>query len=707
MARLTLRTLLAYIDDTLEPAQARALGLKVAASEPARDLIERIKRVTRRRGLKSPVPTAGDDDVSDPNTVAEYLSDNLDSEQLRHLEETCLKSDVHLAEVAAVHQILTLLLTEPVRVPPRAHQRMYALVDPPAGQPQRRPSKASSLAGAMPPQRQEPDDADSTYLLGLSQYTSASTGNRLALVGAVVLASVVLVGAVLMAVWNKDVEPTAGPSQPSPPVAMGGLVLPPAAKPTAAKTENETVEAPMPRERIEPAPMPPVEPPPPLVPILAPPLAGREAIGKVESQNKLVLTRPNDGPEWVRVDAAEPVTSQDELLCLPGYMADVGLTQARVTVHLWGNIPDLLSATVPGQRVPLACRLRIHQPPAGFDADVSLLEGRIYVSTKNPDGARVRLRIAEEVWDVRLNDQKADVMVEVVTAFVPGSAYARVGGEKPRTAARLAVTKGRIEFAAPKRFRKAAPVAELHALTWDSSSGQLDGPKAFDRGDVSFARFLDPYLLPEHFEIVNKSLVAFVSSVADPKKVRLAISEQLNQQADRDPVKQGVYRLAVFAEAALASGPKSDDGLKTLIDVLGNETRYYARLAAADALSLWVARDSGNTARLFALMQTKQIPPEEADLLLRLLRGYAPIRRPDPAELDALVNMLSARSLRVRELALWNLRNFVDPSAMGVPGLFTDVAFDGAEFGYDKFLASWKQRIEIVKMRKDDGKEKK
>src|SRR5438552_546792 len=55
MLRLTLRTLLAYIDDTLAPAQARELGEKVAASEPARELIERIKRVTRRRAL----PPAG------------------------------------------------------------------------------------------------------------------------------------------------------------------------------------------------------------------------------------------------------------------------------------------------------------------------------------------------------------------------------------------------------------------------------------------------------------------------------------------------------------------------------------------------------------------------------------------------------------------------------------------------------------------------
>ena len=35
--RLTLRTLLSYLDDTLEPAQAKTIGTKVAESEQARE----------------------------------------------------------------------------------------------------------------------------------------------------------------------------------------------------------------------------------------------------------------------------------------------------------------------------------------------------------------------------------------------------------------------------------------------------------------------------------------------------------------------------------------------------------------------------------------------------------------------------------------------------------------------------------------------
>src|SRR5436305_4587357 len=124
--RLTLRTLLAYLDDTLPPDQAREIGQKVAESHVAQELMERIKKVTRRRGLTVP-PSAGPDKI-DANTVAEYLDNDLGSDRVAEVEELALNSDVHLAEIAACHQILTLVLGEPAHVPPTARQRMYQLV---------------------------------------------------------------------------------------------------------------------------------------------------------------------------------------------------------------------------------------------------------------------------------------------------------------------------------------------------------------------------------------------------------------------------------------------------------------------------------------------------------------------------------------------------------------------------------------------------
>ena len=70
--RLTLRTLLAYLDDTLEPEKAREIGQKIAESQPAQELITRIRKVSRRRRITTP-PTSGPEAKLDANTIAEYL----------------------------------------------------------------------------------------------------------------------------------------------------------------------------------------------------------------------------------------------------------------------------------------------------------------------------------------------------------------------------------------------------------------------------------------------------------------------------------------------------------------------------------------------------------------------------------------------------------------------------------------------------------
>lgn len=126
MMRLTLRTLLAYLDDVLSPADTTIIGQKIQESPMAQLLVSRIREVMRRRRLKAP-EVFGPEMGIDPNIVSQYLDNTLPPEQYADVERVLLASDEMLAETAACHQVLTLILGETTEVPQSSRERLYAL----------------------------------------------------------------------------------------------------------------------------------------------------------------------------------------------------------------------------------------------------------------------------------------------------------------------------------------------------------------------------------------------------------------------------------------------------------------------------------------------------------------------------------------------------------------------------------------------------
>ena len=137
--RLTLRTLLAYLDDMLEPQKARELGDRINRSPEAAGLTSRIKNVLRRRRIGAPTVDESDGRPS-ANTVAAYIDNTLDSAAVESFELTAMDDDVVLAEVAAAHQILSIVMAEPVEVDSDLRLKMYGLAGMDAAPPTSEPS---------------------------------------------------------------------------------------------------------------------------------------------------------------------------------------------------------------------------------------------------------------------------------------------------------------------------------------------------------------------------------------------------------------------------------------------------------------------------------------------------------------------------------------------------------------------------------------
>jgi hypothetical protein len=127
--RLTLRTMLAYMDDVLDPADAGDLRQKIEESDFASGLVDRIRGVMSKLRMDAP-KLDGKGMGNDANTISEYLDSALEQDRVAEFERVCLESDKHLCEVAACHQILTIVLGKPADVAIELRERVYALGDP-------------------------------------------------------------------------------------------------------------------------------------------------------------------------------------------------------------------------------------------------------------------------------------------------------------------------------------------------------------------------------------------------------------------------------------------------------------------------------------------------------------------------------------------------------------------------------------------------
>ncbi len=700
MIGLTLRTLLAYLDDTLPPADAKVIGQKLAENEEARQLADRIRVLVRKRGLGTPA-TGAEGSHTDPNTVAAYLSDRLTPDMVKKFETLSLESDVSLAELAACHQILTLLLSDQVRVPPSAYKRMYGLVKGKESVPGRSPSKQAMAVGGVNPadKPHEADEADAAYLLGMPAYSKDEPAGRKVLrwatAGLLACGFLVAAGLAWLTLPTKPTDNTVAAlptdtKDPPPPTTNGEPTKPTDTKPTEPKKEDPPKVDPMPTDppKVDPKPE---DPPKVELGGKVPPNENRGAIAVNDSPDEQVLVvKRADG--WERVKKGAEVQSTDRLVCLPGYRAKVQLKNG-IAAELWGNVP--------GELLPLPfaeTAVTAYLTPDKVDADITVHTGRVYLNSTLDRPAVVRVRVRDSKYpakdlqlDLTIPDKGCEVMVEVQHALTPGAA-----SEPARTVTVLHTLKG---TAGLPIKGKPTPLAAGEVIVFDSVLGTADGPQKPDaksaRGLAYFCR--EPvYDNPDKSRAMLRALRSVGDRMKDAKSIPGVVAEQRIDPTTAVPDLPAFFAGAVwsvYASAALGDVPE-------LADLLNDPNRLAIRTAAFAALRGLLASSPDKIDAVRGVARERwKLSAADTDAFLDTVAGVDEKKRTDADALNKLAEQLNAETIAQREAALFVLLTEIDPTAQKVPLLAIDVA--GAADKRTAAIAGWKKRIaELVKEKK-------
>jgi hypothetical protein len=671
--------MLAYLDGILDPEDAEDIGRRIEKSEKATNLLHRTRDVMRRLRLAAP-SLADRGPGLDPNTVAEYLDNTLHDTRVNDFEKICLDSDIHLAEVASCHQILTIVLGEAAEIDPATRQRIYQLASVASPEAETPPVSAgvetssgngesggeSGDKSAEPKPRHKPTIPD---------YLREPRRRRRLLPLAIALATVACVaivvlgalgqfksgtrlGDALASVLRSDQagdegavepgtelaeqpgteaikQPTAGPAkqpktqsteppktQPTEPPKTQPPE-PPKAQPTEPpKTEH--AEPPK-TEQAEPTKTEPGEQPktkpggqPKVVPVAQPPIG----VGALMSDERQVLLRFNPGAShWERVLPQGLAAAGEKLLALPTYRPLLALMSAGVTIQLVGGTRvELLptdSAGAPGLRVDY---------------------GQLTMRSVGKAGARLRLRVGNRSGTITFADAESFVALEVIPVHLPGTdpevnpgslvadVYAKVGQvlwEEGADAQTMQIPAGSWVMLSDQATRPPAPVKEFPKWVAGEDMNRLE--KGADRlASETMARELQ----------VDRSL-RFGAGL-----VLMELNEH-SRPENRWLAARCLGYIGDFGPLVASLNDPDYPPVRT------DESIEHLRAA--------VARSPQTAAGVRDALEKQY--GQDAPKLYRMLWGYTKQGLKDNREAEGLVEDLGDETLAVRTLSFWNLRD--------------------------------------------------
>lgn len=663
--RLTLRTLLAYLDDTLSPSEAKAIGAKLAESEPAQEIVERIKNVIRRRRLTVP-PAAS---RMDANTIAEYLDNEITPEAAEELERICLSSDVHLAEVSACHQILSLVLAEPTAVPDEAIKRMYALGK---GETAKPPKRVAHAPASTEKAHHVDREADETLRMGLPSVFGKDHVNRVMIFAGAALASLLLVVAIMQLLKkpagsgaegtnvdqvvsndSKKKEVNVGPELLAiPPVLVKADDKKVAEVPEIKAPPEKDVKAPegdLPPPAFSSAPDQKIEAAIAKIPY-APPSPKEIPIGKTldpaKDQVAIVVQRIPKITDWKRLTGNKDLLSARPIVSLPGSKADV-VTTKGIRLTLWGNIPEFNPAPPVQESI---VELFDHET---LDLDMTLHRGRLVLTNLRDDPIVVRVRFEnpsepdgpETFWFVTLSGKNAEALIDRWSSIPAGEPFfkSKDDPERKGPVAQMAcmALAGTVFVRTPTESATLQPAPNTNLALWSSAV------KKFASMSVPPPPFLNPDA-PTPPEVVKAR--GELANAFDGKAVDVALTALLKSN-DRLTRRTAVRCLG------------ATDDLAGLLDTL-NQENIEQRVIGVETLIQWVALSRDNDYKLVEVVR-QRLKANEADLFMTLLHGFTEQAASRPETYEYLIDYLKHTKIEIRELAAWNLYRMV-PAAQHI-----------------------------------------
>jgi hypothetical protein len=618
--RLTLRTLLAWLDDTLPPEEVREIGAQVSETPYAQQLVERIRKVTRRRRLTVP-PSSGPEAV-DPNLVAAYLDNELDADRVAELEKRCLASDVHLAEVASCHQVLSLIKNK-AKVPPESRYRMYRLFKGPeavrTSYKATPPGDRGLLGTNEMPGIDSPEDGLPPWAAPSSSRSSAFERLGPPLVAVALITVLTVVGLLNLRYADSqvrvyDTDPAANP------FALAEGRPRPADEAEADEDLPEPLAPPV-EEAPEPEPEPVLEPEP--EPETAPPTPLPDGVAAVlEETDGVALGATPMGAtfNWRPHEAGDPLVVGELVVNLFPFRSTLGFGP----VHL----------TMIGQ-----ADLRIAEPQAGRAARFDLVDGDVVVRS---DDAAASIGVGFEGRRIAI---EPPVGQPVGLSWIGDRAEGAPAG---RPILGIWTPEGTLK-ATPDGDGEPRSFDGPVAIRFDPASGAFDSEAA-----VMPDWLTDPGPSPAEEQLGEAFAPLFGQSAGS---ITFALLEGM--QGD-DP------EVAAAAVSALGGMSTVDPtNLEQVMPLLNAEGSPELRSAAVAVLRRRIARGPEPAEEVRALLRRFADPAEEADELDRLLAGFGPEDRGDPDLASALVEDLASPNPSVRQLAIETLRAITGREALG------------------------------------------